>query len=213
MTTLKSETCRSPLGRSAGAVVLGLALWPIASNSATVYSTDFENWVGPSSTYQIYSGIYDGWTIGGTVDLIQGAHGAIDGKSIDLAGTPGPGYMERSYQQIKDYTYTLTWDYFRNFDNGLGDTHTVTFGGVTTSPYAVPLTIFRGATLSYVAASSGAATVRFASNGTSGSGYTNSFGATIDNVSITAVPEPEAYGLAMAGMGVVVAAMRRRRSS
>lgn len=35
----------------------------------------------------------------------------------------------------------------------------------------------------------------------------------ISNVSITAVPEPEAYGLALAGMGIVALSLRRRRNA
>jgi hypothetical protein len=195
-------------GKAAVSIVVSLG--SSAACAFSVYSTDFENWPDPvSGSYQIYGGTFDGWTIGGTVDLIKGAHGAIDNKSIDLAGTPGPGFIERSYNQIAGYTYTLLWDYFRNADNGQGDGHTVTFGGVTT-PYSVTTSVVAGATLSYVAGATSLATVRFSSTGTSGFGFENSFGATIDNISITAVPEPQAYALALAALGVLGAVSRRR---
>jgi hypothetical protein len=44
-------------------------------------------------------------------------------------------------------------------------------------------------------------------------GIDETYGGSLDNVAVTVVPEPEAYGLALAGMGVVAFAMRRRRSA
>jgi hypothetical protein len=43
-------------------------------------------------------------------------------------------------------------------------------------------------------------------------GTDDTFGGSLDKVSVTVVPEPEAYGLALAGMGVVAFAMRRRKT-
>jgi hypothetical protein len=42
-------------------------------------------------------------------------------------------------------------------------------------------------------------------------GIDETYGGSLDNVSVTVVPEPEAYGLALAGMGVVALSVRRRR--
>jgi len=39
----------------------------------------------------------------------------------------------------------------------------------------------------------------------------DSFGGSLDNVSVTAVPEPETYALMLAGLGVLGAVVRRRR--
>ncbi|MBN8490384.1 MAG: FxDxF family PEP-CTERM protein [Burkholderiales bacterium] len=58
----------------------------------------------------------------------------------------------------------------------------------------------------YVVGAGNPTELRFVAVGTS-----DSYGGSLDAVSVTAVPEPEAYGLALAGMGVVAFAMRRRR--
>lgn len=53
----------------------------------------------------------------------------------------------------------------------------------------------------------GSNTLGFAAVGTD-----DTVGGSLDSVSVTVVPEPEAYGLALAGMGVVAFAMRRQRA-
>ena len=42
-------------------------------------------------------------------------------------------------------------------------------------------------------------------------GRSDSFGGSLDNVSVTAVPEPESYALMLAGLGLIAAVARRRR--
>lgn len=43
-------------------------------------------------------------------------------------------------------------------------------------------------------------------------GASTSYGASLDNVSVTAVPEPETYAMLLAGMGLVGAMARRRKA-
>jgi hypothetical protein len=54
---------------------------------------------------------------------------------------------------------------------------------------------------------SGATTLTFSAVGAS-----NSYGGSLDNVSVTAVPEPETYALMLAGLGFVGFVARRRKS-
>ena len=51
-------------------------------------------------------------------------------------------------------------------------------------------------------------TLRFDATGTS-----DTYGSSLDTVSVTAVPEPDAYALMLAGLGVVGLAARRRKTS
>jgi MYXO-CTERM domain-containing protein len=157
---------------------------------------------GGYQTVNAGSSLITGWTVGGTsVDLILNNYGSINSVSIDLAGSPGPGTLEQSFAQVAGETYTLTWQYFRNDP---GTDLTVTFGGTTTT-YTDVMTISSAATasLTYTAATGGTGSVLFAS----GNG---SYGPTIDNVSVTAVPEPEGIVLALAGLGMLGAARARR---
>ncbi len=41
----------------------------------------------------------------------------------------------------------------------------------------------------------------------------SAYGVALDNISVTAVPEPETYAMLLAGLGLVGAAVRRRRSA
>ncbi len=146
-----------------------------------------------------------GWTVGGTsVDLIIAPYyGAITSVSVDLDGTPGPGTLSQSFNQVVGQTYTLVWDYFRNPPGSnlgvkFGDLSPVTYTNVSL------LTSYVTESLTYVAASTGVASLTFTSSGGSG-------GPTIDNVSVTAVPEPEGIVLAVAAL-TFLGALRTRRA-
>ena len=144
------------------------------------------------------------WTVSGmSVDLIRNAYGAINNVSIDLAGTPGPGYIAQSFNAVAGTTYTLAWDYFKNGD---GSTLTVGFGGNSTD-YAAPAGVTH-ASLDWTASVSGLQTLTFgtASNGVQGP--------VLDNVTLSAmpVPEPDSYALLLAGLGCMAWVARRRQA-
>jgi hypothetical protein len=69
--------------------------------------------------------------------------------------------------------------------------------------------LWAGQTFSFVA-DGASTTVSFAS----GNGGANCcFGAAIDNVGVTGVPEPAAWGLMILGFGAAGATLRRRRAA
>jgi Protein of unknown function (DUF642)/PEP-CTERM motif len=175
---------------------------------------DFESYAGPFNSfgYTTVSGgdgsTIAGWTVGGvSVDLINtlggNPYGAITGISVDLDGTPGPGTLSQSFEQVAGQTYVLVWDYFRNPPGSnlgvkFGDLSPITYTNVFS--LSAPIT----ESLSYVAATTGTTAVTFVSSG-------GSFGPTIDNISVTAVPEPEGIVLAIAGLGLLGALRARSR--
>lgn len=184
-----------------------------AASANTVFSENFDsfsNLITSNNYAPIFanSTALSPWTIGDTsVDLVNGGqHGAISGVSVDLAGTPGPGSISRSFAAIAGYTYTLTFDLFKN---GAGDILTVELGSSTgTFPVVSSVTSQQ---MSWVAGITGTASVKFSSIGSSSGQYTNSFGPVIDNVILTAVPEPGAYAMMLAGLAVVGFVTTRRR--
>jgi Protein of unknown function (DUF642)/PEP-CTERM motif len=146
-----------------------------------------------------------GWYVGGkSVDLVRDNYGHITSVSVDLDGTPGPGEMGQSFKQVQGQTYTLVWDYFRNPP---GTNLGVKFGELSPITYSDVSSLLAPKTesLTYTATWSGTTSVDFASSG-------GNAGPTIDNVSVTAVPEPEGIVLAIAGLGML-GAFRARRAN
>jgi choice-of-anchor C domain-containing protein len=203
-TMISFRALRTPL------VAIALASMAVGSHAAgnLLINGDFELNLGDvaSGGYTVVnagSTMITGWTVGEqSVDLIRDAYGSITSVSIDLDGTPGPGSLSQSFNQVLGQTYTLVWDYFRNPPGSnlgvkFGDLGPVTYTNVST------LTSYVTESLTYVAASTGLTSVTFTSSGGSG-------GPTIDNVSVTAVPEPEGIVLAIAGLGLLGAFRARR---
>ena len=198
----------------AGAAVGGTA------NAVIVFSDDFESTVPPvflpAGSFLAASGsgtpignFGNGWTLTGGIDLIReaflGAHtfGAINNVSVDLSGSPGPGKLEHAFDFVAGLTYTLNFDYFRNAP---GTNLTVQFAGFTFGLPAASISGVEHETLSWTPTSSGTGTFSFAGD----SGF---FGPTIDNIVLTAVPEPGPTALLLSGLCVVGFLARRRMHS
>ncbi|MYM66484.1 DUF642 domain-containing protein [Pseudoduganella sp. FT55W] len=149
------------------------------------------------------------WTIGGTsIDLILNSYGSIgaNSTSVDMLGTPGPGVISQAFNYSAYTTYTLSFDLSRN-----------PYGGYTAVEVDVNgvQTVFTGTstptthTLSFTTgALAGSQLLKFSSVG--GDGYS---GAVLDNVVLTAVPEPETYAMLVAGLGLVGFAARRKKQA
>ncbi len=97
-----------------------------------------------------------GWTVGASsVDLIRNAYNAIDGYSIDMLGTPGPGFLSQNFSVVAGQTYNLSFDMARNSGGPAGQGVAVNFGGVAGDFYstaAASNTLYSN-TLSFTAAS------------------------------------------------------------
>lgn len=178
-----------------------------STHAANVFTEDFEGYGAVSGYVNIpigSLGSLSDWTVGfDSVDVINGAYGAISGNSIDLNGN-GPGSITRSFATIVGATYTLDYQYN---SNGVAAPFAITFGTVSSSNLlgSPQGTVLAAPTLSFVGDGT-TQTVSFAAIGGGASG------AVIDNVVVNVTPVPEATEAAMllAGLGVIAFMVRRR---
>ena len=187
--------------------IAAVALVPVFAQASTIFSDNFDlNTVGLNTTPS-------GWTIsnGGTVDIV-GTNFYEElrylGNSIDLDGSSNKaGVLSRSFSLIAGNTYTALFDLSGNKRGGT-DRVTVTFG---TSVF----------TFSNLASTSPWSTYEIEFTPTASQAYTLSFanaggdnvGALLDNVSVTAVPEPETFAMLLAGLGLMGAVVGRRKAN
>lgn len=185
----------------------------LASAQNLVNNGSFEETVQANGTWNIYQNL-PGWT-GGTpgIELRNNVAGAaFDGVNYVELDTNRNSLMFQNIGTTLDQAYTLSFAYSARagvaaLSNGIE----VLWNGVVAGTYAAQgtgngnswntfsLNVFGGAPVS---------TLTFRAIGTS-----DSYGGSLDNVSVTAVPEPETYALMLAGLGLVGFMARRRRPS
>lgn len=152
-----------------------------------------------------------GWAVaGGTVDVI-GAPNSFDllpgnGRYVDLDGSTGrAGLLFNSVALSSGVTYKLSFDLAGNNRGAGNDTVEVGFGSGSQIFTRSAADGFQTFSLTYTASSNGLVGFSFADQGR------DNQGALLDNVTITAVPEPETYGMLLGGLALLGVVARRRR--
>jgi choice-of-anchor C domain-containing protein len=155
-----------------------------------------------------------GWTVTGAgIDLLEDPWDVSDGiRAIDLDGR-SPGGIEQSFATIIGGLYTVSFDLSGNPEGGsLLKQMRLSIGGFSqaftfdSTGQTIDSLVWAPMTFSFVAADS-AATLAFASLSHDGSAY----GALIDNVQVSSVPEPSTMVLLAVGLVGVVGMRHRRR--
>jgi roadblock/LC7 domain-containing protein len=184
------------------------------AQAAVVYSDNFESYGGVSKITWVPEG---GWSYSGegNVDLVLNGDYAINlaGGSnvfVDLNGTPG----SPSFQRVLDgltvgQSYNLMFDLAGNHRGFPNDSVTVNFGGSSnTFSVADSNADFSTFSLNFIATGS-SANISFMDNFVEGN---RNVGTLLDNVSVTAVPEPEVYGMMLMGLGLMGFVAQRRKN-
>jgi hypothetical protein len=180
-----------------------------AAHAAPLASDDFD-----ANTLKL-NGVPAGWSVtGGTVDIIgsnfsgtafnlvpgHGAYIDLDGSSADA------GLLSRSFMLTAGVEYTASFD-LAGSHRGSTESGTVTFGAASLTYQIASATDFAGYVLTFTPETTGDYALTFQNAGG------DNVGALLDNVAVTftsAVPEPGAWALTLAGLLVV--GLRSRRS-
>ncbi|MFA9217778.1 MAG: choice-of-anchor C family protein [Sphingomonadaceae bacterium] len=191
--------------------VLALAVPMVQANALTNGSFEDNNSGDPFVTLQ--SGL-TGWDIVGSVDLIGNYWNASEGKhSLDLNGN-GLGSISQSFSTVAGTTYIVSFDIAGNPDapgvksltagvvDG-GNSYTFDSTGKSHGDMG-----WVSKSFSFVAGSGASSTLFF--TGYQGNG---AYGVALDNVTVSSVPEPETYGMLLAGLGLVGAIARRKKAA
>jgi choice-of-anchor C domain-containing protein len=185
----------------------------VPSQAAVVVNGSFEDGSDPGSftTANAGSSAITGWTIAaGSVDYIGNYWQAAQGsRSIDLAGN-AIGAIEQTIDTIAGAWYKLSFFVSKNPDGGAPTrTGTVNVGGsdqVFSYALANDRSNMQWDLRSLVFQAQGPTTLRFGADDSSGGFY----GLALDNISISAIPEPATWAMTVLGFGAVGFAMRRR---
>jgi len=186
------------------AMVLGVASSFSASASNVVFAEHFDsNTMGLNQTPV-------GWAVtDGTVDIIGSGYFDFlpgNGKYIDLDGsTSNAGILSTSLSLTAGLTYTAEFALAGNQRNSSTESVTVSFGNASLI-YSLPSSqTFTTYSLVFTPSASGNYSLSFSNAGG------DNVGALLDNVRVTAVPEPESLALLLAGSLVVAGVAARRR--
>lgn len=175
------------------------AATPLFSDNFDSYGATQFNWTPPASS---------GWTVsGGTIDLIAAGPPIFPGLGsyVDLDGSSlSSGLLSNNVNLVGGTTYILSFD-LAGSHQGSTETVNINFGSTVASYSLNSADHFSTFTLDFTPGTSGSYGISYLNLGG------DNVGASLDNVSVSAVPEPETYAMLLAGLGLMGFMSRSRR--
>ena len=197
------------------ALLLIAAVGQATASTNLVVNGSFEDGISLNSngiaTFSAASQGLTGWLVGlNTVDVVNGQwwNASSGSNSLDLSGLK-KGEIHQVLNTTAGQLYQLSFDMAGNVFGGpavkkmsvnVGSSGVFSFDNTGTSATNMGWATY---TSTFIATAS-TTTLSFLSN-TAGNA-----GPALDNISVTAVPEPESYAMFLAGLGIMGAVARRR---
>ncbi len=182
------------------------SVFSVSATAAPVFLDNFD-----SDTLALNQTTFNGgWVVsGGTVDLI-GNPGFYDllpgnGRYVDLDGSSNQaGEFHKDLSLTGGLQYTLAFD-LAGSQRGSIENVNINFGGVVDNLTVNSGDGFSNHTLLFTPSTTGIYSLIFQNSGG------DNVGALLDNVSVSAVPEPETYAMFLAGLGLLGFVARGRK--
>ena len=190
-----------------------MALAPaFAHAGTTIFADNFDSNVIPS--VWTTNNAPSGWTVTqGTVDTQLPNNGwglgCYGGVCVDLDGsTNQAGILSTSLNLTANTTYTASFWLSGNQRNAAADSVDVKFGTSTLALPEIPSgSPWQMYSIDFKPTVSGSFALSFHNQGG------DNIGVLLDNVSVTAVPEPETYAMMLAGLGLLGFMAKRRKQA
>lgn len=183
-------------------------------SQAAVFTENFNGFTADQLNWEPAGA--NGWVVGpttnDTVDII-GQGGLFDflpgnGSYVDLDGSKySSGVLRNFVDLIAGTPYSLSFWLAGNQRGDVDDWVNVHFGGVNQTFQLKSSDPFTQFSLLFTPSADGNYSFGFLTTTSN-----DNVGALLDNVSVTAVPEPETYALMLAGLGLIGFSARRRKT-
>lgn len=193
--------------------VAALCLMPVTLHASSILSENFDELTPTGSATS--AGAFN--AVGGTnVDIVGGnffgylCRGPESGNCVDMGGSGGNALGNLDLATSLNLTaglYNLSFDLIGS-DRGQSSSTTVTFGSYSQTFVLASGDITSGIVNTSVWIAGGPTQLEFLNNGIPGGNQ--NIGALLDNVNVSAVPEPGSLGLMVTGVLGAAGAIRRR---
>jgi choice-of-anchor C domain-containing protein len=189
---------------------LATALSPAAQAVELINNGGFEANPFQGAGFMTFSSGLSGWSISGSVDLIKDYWAPASGSySLDLNGG-GASTISQAFATQIGMTYNVSFSMAGNPDGG--GNKSINASVTTPNTYTFDISNSTHANMGWVTktfsfvATSNSSTLSFVGDAANGP-----YGAALDNVSVSAVPEPATYAMMLAGLSLMGYVARNRR--
>lgn len=195
--------------RLIAASLFAAPLFALAAPVNLLNNGSFESTAVASGTWNIFNAI-PGWNVGPNgVEIRNNVAGsAFAGNNFVELDTTANSWISQTLNTVMGATYSLSFSYANRPDNQGAASNGIlwSIGGQNGTVGANTVTTWNTFTTTFVGTGA-PMTLRF-----DAAGRSDGYGTSLDNVAVSAVPEPESIALLLAGLGVMGVVLRRRKA-